>query len=666
MNWSRVLNGLWIGIIAFFIGRCAFMGISPLVVAFFVAVCLAGENSMYAYLGGVAGLLTVLPVINAIPYATVMLLIAGMLNIKQLLVTRGKELGICFLSAGLLVVITITFKVLGFTQGDIGVLLLEGGVVFSLGMIYLYALNIFKSDYGRIAIENEAAISCLILGGSILLGVPVSIPGGIMLAEAVALFGMLTIIYKFGFGIGMCWTMVTGLVLSYTTGVSELFLAWIIIGAAALGVTCVFGGGRLGFGMVYTGIYFLVGTYLYQDIITEGGIKALASAMFVFLLAPKRLMLKMDEGIKGDMLSANSPEWGRLIIDRVNNLSRAFKRIEYTLAGDTGTGIGFKDVGNIIDGFTNQLERAVPMRKTITSAIISELAMKDIHVKNLVLLKNQDERFEVYITSKVRRGKIVLAATVRDIVSKEMGMDMELKDESRNIVSKNYEMICLREKPAYSCRTAVRRLSRYENQVSGDDFYVGDIMDGQKLIMLADGMGNGSEAAGDSGFLIEAIEELLSAGFDKETSIKIVNTYLSDRNKGERFSTLDMLILDIHTGYGRIFKQGAATTFVKRGEWIELIKSTSLPMGVIDGAVCESCRKKFYNNDTIVMVSDGVLESIVFENKEDYLKDILLNIQDTEPEDIATELVAEIRGVSGNRLMDDASIIVIKLIKNKS
>jgi len=86
-------------------------------------------------------------------------------------------------------------------------------------------------------------------------------------------------------------------------------------------------------------------------------------------------------------------------------------------------------------------------------------------------------------------------------------------------------------------------------------------------------------------------------------------------------------------------------------------------MGVIDGAVCESCKKKFYNNDIIVMVSDGVLESIVFENKEDYLKEILSNVDDAEPEEIAKDIVEEIRGGSGNRLKDDASVIVIKLKK---
>ena len=125
-----------------------------------------------------------------------------------------------------------------------------------------------------------------------------------------------------------------------------------------------------------------------------------------------------------------------------------------------------------------------------------------------------------------------------------------------------------------------------------------------------------------------------------------------------------MLILDLHTGYGKLFKQGAATTFVKRGEWIEMIKSTSLPMGVIDGAVCESCRKKFYNDDIIVMISDGVLESIIFENKEDFIKELLLGLDNQDAESIATTIVDEIRSASGNRLKDDASVIVIKIKKN--
>ncbi len=663
MNWTSTVKGIGIATVSFFIARCQFLDINPLIIGFFMACCLMGKNVVWCFVGGLVGLVTEFLYVDVIKYGLVMIIIAGILNTKQLMETRGRELYICLLSGIILALVGITFRTLGLSDIPLLTLGFEAGLVFASAMVYYYALNVLKSDYGRIAIENEATISCIALGATILLGVPEQIFGVISLVMAVAVFGMITVLYKFGFGVGMCWCMTTGLVVSYITGVTELFLAWIIIGALTQGLACAFGGGRLAFGLFYLGVYFFVGTYLYKGILTEEGVKALASALFVFFLAPKNLMLRLSGYNMGDDSWDSSPEWGRLIIDRVNNLSRAFKRIEYTFAGDSGVGIGFCDVGNIIQGFTNQLERTVPMKKNISAAIVSQLECLDIHVKNIVLLKNQEERYEVYITSKVRRGKLVLASVVRDIVSKETGMDMELKEESRNIVSRNYQLICLRQKPSYSVTTAVRRLSRYENEISGDDIYVGDILDGQKLIMLADGMGNGKEAAGDSGMLIEIIQELLTAGFDKETSIKMVNTYLSDKNKGERFSTLDMLILDMHTGYGRLYKQGASTTFVKRGQWIELIKSTSLPVGVIDGAVCESCKKKFYHDDIIVMISDGVLESIVFENKEDYLKQILLNLQDMEAEEVATALVDEIRNASGNRLKDDASVIVVKIKK---
>ena len=232
------------------------------------------------------------------------------------------------------------------------------------------------------------------------------------------------------------------------------------------------------------------------------------------------------------------------------------------------------------------------------------------------------------------------------------------------IVSKNYEMICMNEKPDYRCFTAVRRLSMYEDCVSGDNFYIGDIKSGQKLILIADGMGNGEKAARDSNQLIDSLEELLSAGFDKDMSIKVVNSYLADKNRGESFSTLDMLILDLYTGCGRIYKQGAAATFIKRGDWIEMIKSTSLPVGVVEGASCEKCIKKFYSGEFIIMVSDGLLESIIFENKEDYMKEMILNAKEDEPSELADAIVDNIRSLSGNRLKDDATIIVCKIIKS--
>ncbi len=663
MDWSRALKGVWIGLIAFFIGRGQVFEINPLIVGFIVAVCLMGNNTFMTYIGGIIGLATSFNMMQLIRYGIIMLVIVAVFNLKYIMNTKGRELYLGALAGGIATLINISVFFLVDTELNLVISVLEGGAVFSVALIYFYAMKTIKYDYGKVVTENQSAVSCIILAATVLYGMPRELPGGIVPAETVGLFSILFAMYKFGFGIGLSWTVVSAAIVSYINGNDVYFTTWIIVSIGAFAVYTLINGGRFIFAIVYGGIYFILGLYFFPVLLSEQGIKALAGGLLVFALAPKKLMLKVDDKVKGDALGENSPEWGRLIINRINGLASAFKRIEYTLAGNVEGGIGFSDVGEIIEGFTNQLEQAVPMRKTIEASIIEELSEKDIQVKNLVLLKNKEERYEVYITSRVRRGRLVPATYIKNIVSKEMGMEMDLKEESRNIVSKNFDIICLREKPSFNCKTAVKCMSRYPDQVSGDDFYIGNIGDGQKLIILADGMGNGESAAGDSNVLIDTIEELLEAGFDRDTSIKLVNSYLSEKNKGERFSTLDMMIMDMHTGYGRLYKQGAATTYVKRGEWIELIKSTSLPVGVIGDAVCESCKKKFYNDDIIIMVSDGVLESIIVENKEDFMRDLILNNTSTEPEDIANDIVSEIKAIGGNRLRDDATIIVVKLNK---
>lgn len=663
MDLSKFLRGLWLVMAALFIGGCRIYGINPLAAGFLAACCLAGENTLLAYVGLMGGIAMAFPAADALRYGIIMFVLAVVLNLKSMTGLKGKELMLSAMAG--LIAIAVNISVYFFIPNimDMPIIAAEGAIVFSSSMIYHHAIRTVTGDYAKIATENEAAISVMALAATMLYGMPRELFGELVLAESFALFSILFAVYKFGFGIGISWTAICGVIMSLGNDIPYLTV-WMLVTVISFALLCVIHGGRMLFAVIYAVVYYTCGIFFYDFLIAENSQKAVLSALLVFLLAPSGYMIRIDDRIKNDELSSNSPEWGRLIVSRVNALASAFKRIEYTLASNVNTGIGFNDVGEIIENFTNQLDRAVPLRKTIETKIVEELAVKDIQVKNLVLVKNSDDRYEVYITLRVRRGRLVPAETVKNIVSAEMGVPLALKDESRRIVSRNYEIICMHEKPGFMCRTAVRRMSRYSDQVSGDNFYIGDILDGQKLVMIADGMGNGEKASEDSNKLIDALEELLSAGFDKDISIRIVNSYLADKNRGESFATLDMLLMDMHTGCGRIYKQGAAATYIKRGEWLELIKSTSLPVGIIEGAVCEKCSKKFYNNDIIVMVSDGVLESIIFENKEDYMQELLLKTESDEPEDIAGDIAEQIKALSGNRLKDDATIIVCKLVKS--
>jgi len=662
MEKRKAVDGLWITIVSIFIGGCIVMEMNPFGVGFVAAASMTGTSGWLPLIALSFGMLGKLSFFSVMKYIIASICILFVSNLKTFMFVRGKELALSGLSAMILTIINLSFYYL---VGEVHLeqMLIEAALVFSATMIFYYGIKTIKEDYSKIVVENEALISVFLLGIAVLHGMPVYIFDEIVLINAVAFFSIILLLYKFGFGVGVIWTVTTGLIISFKLDELMYLPAFLLVAIISFSFLSVLKGGRLAFSLMFFLTYYVLGLYWYDFLLDEENIKAIASALFLFLLFPNRITAHVDGRIRSDELTSNSPEWGRLVIERINGLASAFKRIEYTLAGSVNTGIGFNDVGEIIESFTNQLEKQVPLRKTIEANIIDELNSMDVQVKNLILVRNNDDRIEVYITLKVRRGRVIAAEAVKKIIENEIKIKMDVKDESRQIVGHNYEMLCFKEKPEFICKSAVRRLSRYSGEVSGDNYYIGEIIDGQQLIMIADGMGNGEKAASDSNNLLEILEELLQAGFDKEISIKLVNSYLSNMNRGETFSTLDMLLIDLHTGTGRMYKQGAATSYIKRGEWMEMIKSTSLPVGVIDGAVCEKCVKKFYKNDIIVMVSDGVLESIIVENKDDYVRDILCDMELDEPEDIVEYVIDEVKASSGNRLKDDATIIVSKLVK---
>ncbi len=662
MGKRKGVDGLWITIVAIFIGGCVVMDMNPFGVGFIAAASMTGSSGWLPLIALAFGMLEKLSFFSVLKYIIGAACVLFVNNLKSFVFVRGRELALSGLSAMILSIVNLSFY---YTVGGVELkqIPIEAALVFSSTIIFYYGIKTIKEDYSKIVVENEALISVFLLGVTALYGMPIHVFGDIVLINAVSFFSIILLLYKFGFGIGIIWTVASGLIISFKMDELMYLPALLILVIISFSLVSVLKGGRLTFSLMFILSYYILGLYWYDFFLDEENIKAIASAIFLFLLFPNRITAHIDGRIRTDELTSNSPEWGRLIIERINGLASAFKRIEYTLAGSVNTGIGFNDVGEIIENFTNQLEKQIPLKKTLEANIIDKLNAIDVQVKNLILIRNNDDRIEVYITLRVRRGRVVAAETIKRIIEEEIKIRMDVKEESRQIVGHNYEMICFKEKPAFICKTAVRRLSRYTGEISGDNFYIGEIVDGQQLIMIADGMGNGERASSDSSNLLEILEELLQAGFDKEISIKLVNSYLSNMNKGETFSTLDMLLIDLHTGTGRMYKQGAATSYIKRGEWMEMIKSTSLPVGVIEGAVCEKCVKKFYKNDIIVMVSDGVLESIIFENKDDYIRDVLCEMEYDEPEDVVEYVIEKVKSIGGNRLRDDATIIACKLVK---
>jgi len=200
--------------------------------------------------------------------------------------------------------------------------------------------------------------------------------------------------------------------------------------------------------------------------------------------------------------------------------------------------------------------------------------------------------------------------------------------------------------------------------VSGDSSLQISLEDGKYLIAISDGMGSGPNARKSSQIAIKMLGRLLSSGFDKETSIELINNTISANVKDETYATLDIMVLDLYSGNVEYIKNGACPTFVKNNKNVDIIKNIALPAGILSQIDLVVFDRDVENNDIIVMCSDGIIESNEeYKNKEQWIKNLLEEMETTNAQKIADILLKEAIDNNYGKAKDDMTVIVLKIIK---
>ena len=201
------------------------------------------------------------------------------------------------------------------------------------------------------------------------------------------------------------------------------------------------------------------------------------------------------------------------------------------------------------------------------------------------------------------------------------------------------------------------QLARAGKNVCGDCGSDLILNEGKQLMMISDGMGTGFKAALKSGTAINILSRLLEIGFERDTAIDAVNTILMLQNGEESFVTLDMCFIDLYESSADFIKTGAAPSFIKKNNKVKIIKSGSLPVGMLQNVEKSISTEHLSNGDMIILASDGLLDA---DNKTDvkWLADILAKSDITDPQQMAEYLLNKAIAISGGRLRDDITILV--------
>ena len=78
----------------------------------------------------------------------------------------------------------------------------------------------------------------------------------------------------------------------------------------------------------------------------------------------------------------------------------------------------------------------------------------------------------------------------------------------------------------------------------------------------------------------------------------------------------------------------------------------------MDRVECETKHKKLYHDDYIVMLSDGALDCIGVPEKEEYLEQMIADMTERSPQEMAKRIMEGIVESPGYTAKDDITILV--------
>ena len=317
-------------------------------------------------------------------------------------------------------------------------------------------------------------------------------------------------------------------------------------------------------------------------------------------------------------------------------------------------------VSKAIHDLADDIQKSIKIEEKYSKEkieIIEILKQKGIQIEDISLKKEERFIVEIYLNDILETAKIETIEKILTQVLKEkivLNSDTSVGNKLSFLSDDKYVM-------AFGKAETVKNKSN----ISGDSLLNIRLKDGKYLVAISDGMGSGKEAKDSSSQCIRLLENFLSSGFEKEISMQLINSALVSRNK-EVFATMDIAIIDLYMGTIEFIKSGACPTYIKNRNKVQIIKSNSLPTGIMQDTDIQTFDRDICTGDIVLMCTDGILDSnIEYKNKELWIKYMLEDIETNNTQKIADLILNESIDNNYGTPKDDMSVIVCKFMKKE-
>ena len=273
----------------------------------------------------------------------------------------------------------------------------------------------------------------------------------------------------------------------------------------------------------------------------------------------------------------------------------------------------------------------------------SEIKIKSLYPRliKLDLVVNSPPK-DLTILSIQGALESILNEPLRLIVEKTKGRQTRIKVYSSSV---------------FKIEHAVSSVGKDGAKISGDNYIYEAYSNGQTLIALSDGMGNGEVAYKESSEALSILKCLLSFNIPMKTAIQTLQKLKQHSNADERFFSLDICLIDRERQRATFYKQGATPTYLVRDNQIEIINLAQLPVGVVVDQDVEKVTIALEENDLIIMCSDGITDQYL--NMDDFEKNIL-GLVGKQPKLITKNMLQTTINKGRGKIKDDMLILAIE------
>lgn len=307
----------------------------------------------------------------------------------------------------------------------------------------------------------------------------------------------------------------------------------------------------------------------------------------------------------------------------------------------------------------------VPEEEKQFKQLARYLKREGVDVKHIYFMENENRDGVLEITMRVAQNRERIPVTD---IAEALGLyyDMRLKPSIKSgyFVEPEYQSFTFIQEPAFMVLSGQAMAVKDGEEISGDSILVSEAVDGHMYFLMADGVGSGREASLRSEKVLDFMEKFLAAGYSKEHAIQILNGLILQDGQESAMSTLDVCDLNLYKGVCEFSKIGAAASYHKRDYLVEKIWIENLPLGAFGTMDLDVARRRLDEGDYVIMLTDGILESLITLGQEEKLMEYISKLSVKNPREMAQKILQYCIGICKGNIRDDMSVLVFGMWKN--